>query len=451
MNIQQKFIQAGNYSPGRYGEAIKQIILHTEVGYQQSSWDRFNNPAQQASAHYLVGEDGVIIQAVADGDTAWHAGNWEVNKISIGIEHEDMTNYNDAVRTDAEYQASAELVADLCRRHGIPCQYVPGNNLESGIKIHKDVCIAGTACPDGLDWQRIIRQAQAILGGVQPAVVIAPIPTGVAVNPPAVDHVTVQYQNLQVRTGPSTSDAGNQANTPDGMLHAGNVFSITGVTVGQDPFGDGHNLWLRSVRGNFVWAGGTDYPNQLDKSSDQIVAPAPTPPAPAPEPTPVVAPAPEPAKPVDSLPASAGTNQPDATVPVTVTPPAQNAVDVITAPVPVPSEIKTEGLVTDLTTGLPVAKVPVGTLVTAAGHAVVGDVTYIVTQKMLDSGQKHGIDAKYFKDLPAVDTISPKSKRDVQNVEADIVVGGVTAGWQKVLKFLHILHNVGIKKNKGVK
>jgi hypothetical protein len=97
--------------------------------------------------------------------------------------------------------------------------------------------------------------------------------------------------------------------------------------------------------------------------------------------------------------------------------------------------------------------VPVGTQVTAAGHAVVGGTTYIVSKKMLDAGEKRGIDAKYFKELPAVDTISPltlSQKRSVQDAEAEAIVGGITGGWQKILKFLHILHGVG-KNNQGVK
>src|SRR5258708_12962311 len=50
------------------------------------------NPASEVSAHYVVLQDGYIIQLVAEARRAWHAGasSWagesDINSRSIGIE-----------------------------------------------------------------------------------------------------------------------------------------------------------------------------------------------------------------------------------------------------------------------------------------------------------------------------------------------------------------------------
>lgn len=300
MIITEKLVQPGNYTPGREGHRIQHIVLHTEVGNDGSSWNVFNNPSMDRSAHYLVGENGEILHAVSEGDTAWHAANWPVNQSSIGIEHEDLGNYNDAVRTDAEYQSSAELVADICRRYGVPCVKVSATNHVPngpGILLHSEVSQQGTACPDGLDWGRIISQAQAILGGTaatppaQPAAAV-PHPDYIPLN----QSVTVGWGNLQVRNAPSTSAAGNQANTPDGMLHAGNVITITGYTHAERVQQNGvdSDIWIRSIWGHWSFGPGTDFPWQ------QYATPVAPPSAPAPDPAPAI-PAPVP----DSAPTAA--------------------------------------------------------------------------------------------------------------------------------------------------
>lgn len=77
--------------------------------------------------------------------------------------------------------------------------------------------------------------------------------------PPVVKTVTVTLPTLQVRTGPGTNYQGNQANTPDGLLHAGMVVTVAGEVTGQNVSIGGvtSNKWYKSVRGNYFWSGGT--------------------------------------------------------------------------------------------------------------------------------------------------------------------------------------------------
>lgn len=167
MGIEKRLIQ-NNYTSGRFGYRIRRIVLHTYGGGGRSLFNWFNAPTTQASAHYAIFKDGNGEQYVEDGNMAWHAGtsaggglpnnNWE----SIGIEHQDDANPGDAGRTNELYEASAQLVATLCRRHGIPCRLLSdGEKWGDGITIHRQY--ANKYCPGALDAQRIVNRANEIL------------------------------------------------------------------------------------------------------------------------------------------------------------------------------------------------------------------------------------------------------------------------------------------------
>lgn len=150
-----------NYWSGRPG-GISWIVLHTMVGTVASANARFQIPSQAASAHYGVGEDGSLVQWVDEANSAWHAGDGVVNQASIGIEHEDMGNY-DSPRPDALYARSSALVAAICSRYGIPVQRGNYAARVAGCIDHRTVY--ATACPDALDTDRIIAGAHALYSG----------------------------------------------------------------------------------------------------------------------------------------------------------------------------------------------------------------------------------------------------------------------------------------------
>lgn len=70
--------------------AIDRIVIHytaTLASARNNAIYFSRNERQGSSAHYFV--DGItdeIYQSVAEGDTAWHAGNWLMNCRSVGIE-----------------------------------------------------------------------------------------------------------------------------------------------------------------------------------------------------------------------------------------------------------------------------------------------------------------------------------------------------------------------------
>jgi hypothetical protein len=140
----------GNYDESRL--PIDTIVIHSTVGTVQSAINRFGTKGTKVSAHYIIGNDGKLYQGLEEYYTAYHSGNYNINQRSIGIEHEW---YQGIHPSDALYETSAKLVADICRFYNIPCD-------RQHIKKHSE--IIPTACPNEIDVERIVRQARQILG-----------------------------------------------------------------------------------------------------------------------------------------------------------------------------------------------------------------------------------------------------------------------------------------------
>jgi N-acetylmuramoyl-L-alanine amidase len=115
-----------NYTPGRETAIIK-LVLHYTAGdgdTAEGNANYFAGANRNASVHYFVDEDSVV-QTVLDTDIAWHAGDWETNKCSIGIEmcsRKDKSGVYyipDKTINNAQY-----LVKQLMKKYGIPLNNV---------------------------------------------------------------------------------------------------------------------------------------------------------------------------------------------------------------------------------------------------------------------------------------------------------------------------------------
>ena len=156
MDIKWTGAHTNNYTVGRGGKKISKVVMHWIVGTIESADATFANPDRKASAHYGIGDDE-IHQYVKEEDTAWHASNWTINQESIGIEHEGGWLLDDGTRkvpTDKTHETSAQLIADICRRHSIPLD-------REHIRIHNEY--SATACPGTLDVNKIIERAKVLL------------------------------------------------------------------------------------------------------------------------------------------------------------------------------------------------------------------------------------------------------------------------------------------------
>jgi hypothetical protein len=109
----------GNYTNANRGAAkIDFIVIHIAQGSYSGIISWFQNARANVSAHYVVSRGGRVAQCVHNEDIAWHAGWWETNKKSIGIEHEGFIG-NPRSFTPRMYRSSARLSAYLCRRFNI--------------------------------------------------------------------------------------------------------------------------------------------------------------------------------------------------------------------------------------------------------------------------------------------------------------------------------------------
>lgn len=115
-----RFIASPHHS-GRSGAAIDRVVIHTTQGSYAGAVSWFQNSSSQVSSHYVIrSSDGEITQMVLLENRAWHAGNSNYNARSVGIEHEGYVSDPGRWYTEAMYSQSAQLVAWLTDRYGIP-------------------------------------------------------------------------------------------------------------------------------------------------------------------------------------------------------------------------------------------------------------------------------------------------------------------------------------------
>lgn len=108
------------------------IILHyTGMASAEAAEDWLCDPRSQVSSHYLVYEDGSIVQMVPERARAWHAGRsfWQgetdLNSRSVGIEIANPGHdlgYTDF--PDAQIDAVIDLCRDIRARWNIPVERV---------------------------------------------------------------------------------------------------------------------------------------------------------------------------------------------------------------------------------------------------------------------------------------------------------------------------------------
>ncbi|GAB6841217.1 N-acetylmuramoyl-L-alanine amidase [Methylorubrum rhodinum] len=124
-------LASANRGP-RIGGTIDMLILHyTGMATGRGALARLRDPRAEVSAHYLVFEDGRVVQLVPEAERAWHAGRgaWagvtDINSRSIGIEivhpgHDGgLPPY-----PDGQIEAVIALCRDILGRNPIPAPRV---------------------------------------------------------------------------------------------------------------------------------------------------------------------------------------------------------------------------------------------------------------------------------------------------------------------------------------
>ncbi len=117
-----------NHGERRGGARPDMILLHyTGMPDAAEAIARLCSPASEVSAHYVVLEDGGIVQCVAEARRAWHAGpsTWggvtDINSHAIGIEIANPGHEHGYLPfPDAQIAAVIALCRDILARHRIP-------------------------------------------------------------------------------------------------------------------------------------------------------------------------------------------------------------------------------------------------------------------------------------------------------------------------------------------
>ena len=142
-----------NFGPRRDGMRPDLILLHytgMATGDSAEAW--LCDPASEVSSHYLVHEDGRVVQMVRERDRGWHAGksSWQgqtdINSCSIGIEVVNpghTLGYVDF--PEAQIAAVSNLCQDIAKRNAIRPERVlahsdvaPGRKVDPGEKFPWD-------------------------------------------------------------------------------------------------------------------------------------------------------------------------------------------------------------------------------------------------------------------------------------------------------------------------
>lgn len=111
------------------------LIHYTGMADGEAALARLRSPSAKVSCHYLIEEDGDVVQLVAESRRAWHAGvaSWEgttdINTRSLGVELVNPGHdlgYPDFPKPQIE--AAIALCRDIVRRHAIRADRVLGHS-----------------------------------------------------------------------------------------------------------------------------------------------------------------------------------------------------------------------------------------------------------------------------------------------------------------------------------
>lgn len=156
-----------NKSMDRQGQPIKYIVLHGTAGGSsaQAIGEYFRDSNVDASAHFVIGQDGTIVQGVNVLAAAWGNGvltaghaaylpeNINPNLYSVSIEHVKPSTDNSDQLTSAQAQNSSELIQRLCDTYNIPKH---AGDTSGGVISHADIDpINRSRCPGSYPWNNL--------------------------------------------------------------------------------------------------------------------------------------------------------------------------------------------------------------------------------------------------------------------------------------------------------
>jgi N-acetylmuramoyl-L-alanine amidase len=150
-----RIVASPNFGERRNGLGPNMLILHyTGMASCEAAIALLASPESGVSSHYVISEEGEIIQMAPEACRAWHAGasHWQgiedINSCSIGIEiHNPGHDGGYPDFPNAQMSAVEALCVDIVDRYGIEPQRVLA---------HSDVAPRRKIDPgEKFDWARL--------------------------------------------------------------------------------------------------------------------------------------------------------------------------------------------------------------------------------------------------------------------------------------------------------
>lgn len=139
MEIKQVLLTPNKYSrPAKKMEKVKKIVIHwvgnanTSAMANRNYFESLKVKKRFASAHYIIGLEGEILQCIPENEIAYHATT--ANSYSIGIEncHPDWKGQFNG----KTYKSLIELCVQICKRYNL----VPEEDILRHYDISKKIC-----------------------------------------------------------------------------------------------------------------------------------------------------------------------------------------------------------------------------------------------------------------------------------------------------------------------
>jgi hypothetical protein len=138
------------------------IVIHHAATLDFDAVINLEMGAREVSSTVII-KDGQVASMFDEAYRAWSLSSQYWDSVSLSSETCNETTSPGWTISEASYQTLAKVVADWCVRYGIACN-------RTQILGHREVYTRygasyATACPGGIDLDRVVRDAAAILAG----------------------------------------------------------------------------------------------------------------------------------------------------------------------------------------------------------------------------------------------------------------------------------------------
>ena len=130
----------------RDGRKISRITIHHSAGVSTAAdmLYYFYTTNKDASANYVIGNDGLIGGCVPEEFRAWTSGSWDNDSQAITIEVSNSVYGDPWPVGTAAWNSMIKLCVDICRRHGFRL-WTDKENKTGSLTAHR--WFQPTACP----------------------------------------------------------------------------------------------------------------------------------------------------------------------------------------------------------------------------------------------------------------------------------------------------------------